>query len=105
MHMAYGIKDEKYIDDLVKLSESQIIGLTAAVVPGRFLVNTLPLLRFVPSWCPGAGWKGFFKNLADMNEQMTVRPFEDAKRRIVRDFHLLHVGLQAELLHLAGRTG
>ncbi|KAH6899199.1 hypothetical protein BKA70DRAFT_1437682 [Coprinopsis sp. MPI-PUGE-AT-0042] len=82
--LAYGIKDEQY-QDLTELAEAQIQGLTKAIVPGRFLVNTLPFLRHVPDWCPGTGWKKFVKHLADMNEEMTVKPFEDAKRRIRRD--------------------
>ncbi|KAH6919340.1 cytochrome P450 98A3 [Coprinopsis sp. MPI-PUGE-AT-0042] len=77
MHLAYGIKDEQYIKNLTELAEAQIQGLTKAIVPGRFLVNTLPFLRHVPDWCPGTGWKKFVKHLADMNEEMTREGTQD----------------------------
>ncbi|KAH6919329.1 cytochrome P450 [Coprinopsis sp. MPI-PUGE-AT-0042] len=67
LHMAYGIRDEKYIKDFTILAEKQIQGIASALVPGRFLVNTLPFLRFVPSWFPGAGWKKMFQELAEVN--------------------------------------
>ncbi|KAH6899210.1 cytochrome P450 [Coprinopsis sp. MPI-PUGE-AT-0042] len=82
LHMAYGIRDEKYIKDFTILAEKQIQGIASALVPGRFLVNTLPFLRFVPSWFPGAGWKKMFQELAEVNKQISIKPFQDAKRRI-----------------------
>ena len=87
MHIAYGTEDEDYVKNLIILSEKQIQGLSTALIPGRYLVNTLPILRFVPSWFPGAGWKKHFQYLADVGQEMTVKPFEDAKRRMVRSIY------------------
>ncbi|KAH6899211.1 cytochrome P450 98A3 [Coprinopsis sp. MPI-PUGE-AT-0042] len=98
MHVAYGIKDEEYIKDLTMLADKQVRGITAAVVPGRFLVNTLPLLRYVPSWFPGTGWKETFQELANVNEAITAKPFEEAKQRIQDGKHDEYPSLVGHLL-------
>ncbi|KAG5653466.1 hypothetical protein H0H81_000235 [Sphagnurus paluster] len=56
MKMAYGYTLTED-DFFIKLAEeaSQISGLATA--PGKWLVDYYPLLRFVPSFFPGAGWK------------------------------------------------
>ncbi|KZT20213.1 cytochrome P450 [Neolentinus lepideus HHB14362 ss-1] len=56
MRVAYGYSVTEENDFFVRTAEeaSQISGL--AMAPGRWLVNYFPLLRFVPSWFPGAGF-------------------------------------------------
>lgn len=77
------------------MAETHIKGHTEALIPGRYLVNTIPALRFVPSWVPGTGWKKDLANLLEMNEETTVRPWEDAKtREAPRD----HPSLASQLL-------
>ena len=82
--MAYGTKDEDYIRSLTMRAEEQVQGITTVLVPGRFLVNSFPILRHVPTWLPGTGWKKFLQELAILAEEVTVTTFEDAKQRIVR---------------------
>ncbi|GLB39440.1 putative cytochrome p450 [Lyophyllum shimeji] len=56
MKMAYGYtvtEDDPFI--AVAEEASKISGL--AMAPGRWLVDYYPIVRFVPSWFPGAGWK------------------------------------------------
>jgi hypothetical protein len=83
LHLAYGLKDDKAIDELTAMAEENIRGHTAVLIPGRYLVNTIPALRFVPSWFPGAGWRKEFDDLAEKTEEMTMKPFEGARQRMV----------------------
>lgn len=82
MQLAYGTNDEDSVKDFTIMAEKQVQGVTGAAVPGRLLVNNLPILRFVPTWFPGAGWKRHLLHLAELIDQMTFKTFEDAKQRI-----------------------
>ena len=48
------------------------------------MVNYFPVLRYVPAWFPGAGFKKQFKKIAQMNFNLLYPPFDKAKRDIVR---------------------
>ncbi|KAF9456423.1 cytochrome P450 [Collybia nuda] len=56
MKMAFGYTvtaDDPLIQDAEEASK--ISGW--AMAPGRWLVDYIPIIRFIPSWFPGAGWK------------------------------------------------
>ncbi|RDX54149.1 cytochrome P450 [Lentinus brumalis] len=59
MRIAYGLDvadaDDKYYKMVERVAE---IGGEVAI-PGRFPAEALPMLRFLPSWFPGAGFKRF----------------------------------------------
>ncbi|KIM82350.1 hypothetical protein PILCRDRAFT_8150 [Piloderma croceum F 1598] len=67
--------------------------------PGRWLVEILPLLRFVPAWMPGAGFK---RRAAWMRERMSnidLFPFNWAKEQIKSGDYIesfTSMGLQPE---------
>lgn len=59
MRVAYGIDivetDDKYYKMVQAISEvGEVIS-----VPGRFPVEAVPSLRYLPSWFPGGGFKRF----------------------------------------------
>ncbi|KAG9080012.1 hypothetical protein FRC06_007183, partial [Ceratobasidium sp. 370] len=53
----YGYQPAYPLDDLVKIVETALSRLCEAGVAGNFYVNTIPWLKFVPAWLPGASWK------------------------------------------------
>ena len=57
--VVYGITlehvDDKYFQMVKRITD---IG-EEITVPGRFLVEAFPVLRYVPSWFPGASFKRF----------------------------------------------
>ncbi|ETW75662.1 cytochrome P450 monooxygenase 5 [Heterobasidion irregulare TC 32-1] len=57
MKLAFGYSVAEHDDFFVQAAEesSKISGF--ALAPGRWLVESYPLLRFVPLWFPGAGFK------------------------------------------------
>ena len=59
MRISYGIElqqaNDKYFAMIERLAE---VG-ESITVPGRFLVEAIPWLRFIPSWLPGAGFKRY----------------------------------------------
>ncbi|RPD58754.1 cytochrome P450 [Lentinus tigrinus ALCF2SS1-7] len=65
--IAYGLEpqgdDDKYIG---MLHELNVIGANLCV-PGKYLVESLPILQYLPSWFPGAGFK---RHIAPMKRRM-----------------------------------
>ncbi|KAF9260434.1 cytochrome P450 [Marasmius fiardii PR-910] len=51
----YHIKDNN--DPYVKMADEALVGVTQAGIPGSFLVDFIPLLKYVPAWFPGADFK------------------------------------------------
>jgi len=57
LSLAYDLPIKKEGDPYVALAEEAINSLALAVIPGKFLVDLIPILKYVPSWMPGAGFK------------------------------------------------
>lgn len=51
--------------------------------PGAFLVDSIPLLKYVPGWMPGAGFKHKAKEWNSLTKQMMETPFTAAQSAIV----------------------
>ncbi len=57
MRISYGIDVDKEKVPYLTIAEDAMQTFSDAFVPGRYLVETFPLLRFLPSWFPGAKFK------------------------------------------------
>ncbi|KAF9645995.1 cytochrome P450 [Thelephora ganbajun] len=57
MSIAYGLDVRSVDDPYLKATTEAMEGVKLAVVPGAFLVDIFPILRYVPSWFPGGGFK------------------------------------------------
>ncbi|KAF8594596.1 cytochrome P450 [Ceratobasidium sp. AG-I] len=53
----YGYETNSRDDNLFKVMENSNRHLGEAGLAGNFYVNTIPWLKYVPWWFPGAGWK------------------------------------------------
>ncbi|KAJ7090364.1 cytochrome P450 [Mycena belliarum] len=82
MSVAYGIDVLPANDPYVELAEHAVDGLVTAVVPGRFLVDSIPLLKYVPAWFPGAGFQRRASEWRKLSRGMLEKPFAEARRKI-----------------------
>jgi len=41
-------------DPYIEIAEKAVHQLALTVVPGKYLVDTLPWLKYIPEWVPGA---------------------------------------------------
>ncbi|KAJ2919540.1 hypothetical protein MD484_g957, partial [Candolleomyces efflorescens] len=82
MRTAYGFEDIGQNEPLIHNAEKLVLKLAEGLLPGRFLVNYIPILRHVPSWFPGAGFKKELQAMAELNAQTRIPPFEEAKRDV-----------------------
>ncbi|KIJ23694.1 hypothetical protein M422DRAFT_195619, partial [Sphaerobolus stellatus SS14] len=82
MEVAYGIyikhENDPYLVNAFKVVRS----VDEAATPGRFLVDILPWLKYIPAWVPGAEfqrkaviWRKFAQDLLDL-------PFQETKNRM-----------------------
>ena len=67
----------------IKIAELVLQSLGAGQIPGTYWVEFLPLLRYIPSWFPGAQFKRFTKGCITMTEKMLDDPFEFVKQNMV----------------------
>jgi hypothetical protein len=84
MEISYGVRDPEYTKDLIDDAEALVAGFGEVSIPGRFLVDLFPILRYVPSWLPGTGWKTHLDGIAAKSRDVYQRTFDDAKERAVR---------------------
>ena len=111
MRTAYGFDDIRQNHSLIHIAERLILEFSEASVPGRYLVNYFPILKYVPSWFPGAGFQTRFKEIAQMSFKSLYPPFEEAKRDVVSALGSTILGIAQVVLvdshveTLGGRKG
>jgi hypothetical protein len=85
MRAAYGFDDTEQAEWHISNSDQIIEAIEHATTPGRFMVNTFPILRHIPSWFPGAGFQKYFQEQAAKNQRTVEGPFEEARMNMVRE--------------------
>ncbi|KAJ7167250.1 cytochrome P450 [Mycena crocata] len=83
MSVAYGIEVLPTDDPYVELAHKAVRTLSEAGVPGKYLVDSLPLLKYVPEWMPGAGFKRNARLWRELAHAMRDVPLAETKRQMV----------------------
>jgi hypothetical protein len=83
MSLSYGIDIQPKDDPYIQTSTEGVHPLMAAGVPGAFLVDTLPVLKYVPSWFPGASFKTKARHWKVLARTMIEMPFAASKEFMV----------------------
>ena len=55
--ITYGIRVKPTNDPFIALAEKALDTGNSAIKPGAFLVDSFPILKYVPEWFPGAGFQ------------------------------------------------
>ncbi|KAJ7690140.1 cytochrome P450 [Mycena rosella] len=73
MTMAYGLDILPQDDPYISAAHVALRVMSGAAVPGRFLIDVIPALKYVPFWFPGAsfkrkavGWKKLVQKMVDL---------------------------------------
>ncbi|EJD46096.1 cytochrome P450 [Auricularia subglabra TFB-10046 SS5] len=74
MRITYGytVKEE---DPFVSIIEDGFRVSSIGATPGKWLVDVFPILRFIPSWVPGAGFQHKGKEWKALLDRMIEAPF------------------------------
>ena len=83
MKITYGIDVKESDDPYILVAKEAINGMHEASIPGAFLVDLFPMLKFVPSWFPGAGFQMKAAHWREVNKAMTENPFHYVKEQFV----------------------
>ncbi|KAH6905484.1 cytochrome P450 98A3 [Coprinopsis sp. MPI-PUGE-AT-0042] len=79
---AYGSSDVELNKAQIATMEKLADGFLALLRPGRLLVDFFPVLRFVPAWFPGAGWKREIDKVRALAYQVANVSYDAAKERL-----------------------
>ncbi|KAG7097901.1 hypothetical protein E1B28_005213 [Marasmius oreades] len=85
LSITYGItiKPAEIGDPAIDTAERALEGFEAAAVLGSFLVDYLPILKYLPSWFPGASFKLKGREWGKDADRMLNEPFDIVKEQIV----------------------
>ncbi|KAJ2918174.1 hypothetical protein MD484_g2275, partial [Candolleomyces efflorescens] len=84
MHITYGYKPKPTGDPCIAIAHEVEGAFKIVVVPGAFLVDNIPLLKYVPAWMPGAGFQRFaayYKKADYLAKSMPYQFVMDAMKR------------------------
>ncbi|KAG6895756.1 hypothetical protein C0993_009238 [Termitomyces sp. T159_Od127] len=84
MSVAYGIDVQPDNDPYIAAAETAMHGMSEATIPGAFLVEFIPLLKYVPAWMPGADFKRKARMWRDFTTQVLEKPFAAVQQSLVR---------------------
>ena len=91
--MTYSIDVQPYNDPYIKTAEEAMEAFTPLVVAGAFLVDIIPILKYIPEWFPGAK----FQSKAAMMRRHAARirnfTFEATEKLMACDLSLLSLSL------------
>ena len=89
MKISYGIDVKESDDPYISLAENSLSGLNEAAIPGAFWVDLFPILKYVPSWFPGAGFRRKAAHWRELNAITVEKPFRYVEEQLVGDHFFL----------------
>ncbi|RMJ16492.1 hypothetical protein CDV36_003782 [Fusarium kuroshium] len=85
LKIAYGYTADPFKDDvLVSMAGDAMDKFARAGVPGAFIVDMMPFLRYLPDWVPGTGWKRTARQWAAELNDVTEKPYAFVKHQIAQ---------------------
>ncbi|KAJ3543083.1 hypothetical protein NM688_g5901 [Phlebia brevispora] len=81
LQIAYG-QEVRNDESLVSLTHEVMKIFDVVAMPGAWLVDTIPVLKYVPSWFPFAEFKRYGEYGRQVTMELLNKPYEDVKKRI-----------------------
>ncbi|KAH9929089.1 cytochrome P450 [Epithele typhae] len=85
LRVIYGYQAEEENDQFVALAESAMEAVAQGLVPGKFLVENIPALQYLPSWFPGQGWQKLFAKWRAARDRAKNLPLDFVKSRMDKE--------------------
>ena len=82
--LTYGLPVQRQNDPVVRFAEETFALSTGTVAPGKYYVNVFPILRHIPEWMPGSGFKQEAKEIKKMLDRVTEEPYQKTLEMMVR---------------------
>ncbi|OBT69090.1 hypothetical protein VE03_01398 [Pseudogymnoascus sp. 23342-1-I1] len=88
LKITYGYTAESHgRDPFVDLAGATMEGFSEAIIPGKWLVDIMPFLRYLPDGFPGTAFKGTGRKMADTLRQCVDQPYEFVKQQMRENRH------------------
>jgi len=84
MKIGYGIAVQESDDSYISIAEEALKGVAEAGIPGAFLVDLFPILKYVPSWFPGASFQKKAALWRELMHLMADKPFRQVQEQLVQ---------------------
>ena len=84
MKIGYGIAVQESDDPYILVAEEAARGAAEVGIPGTFWVDLIPILKYVPSWFPGAGFQRKAARLREGINTMAEKPFRYVQEQLVQ---------------------
>lgn len=82
LRISHGYEVKEANDHLVNLAERAVDVFSQATAPGAFLVDSVPILKYVPEWVPGAGFKRKAREWKGVFDELRERPYQFVKNQM-----------------------
>ena len=89
MSTVYGYESAPRDDPFIDNGDRAITLMTNAMFPGAAMMNSVPFLKYLPSWAPGSQFQREANECQRLTREMLDLPFDFVKRHVVWFFHLL----------------
>ncbi|EDR06195.1 uncharacterized protein LACBIDRAFT_236602, partial [Laccaria bicolor S238N-H82] len=83
MGVVYGITVAPENDRYITIAEKALEGMSKAANPGEFLVDIIPILRYIPEWVPGAGFQRKAREWREAVMEMKDAPYAAVQTALV----------------------
>ncbi|KAF5856283.1 hypothetical protein ETB97_007639 [Aspergillus alliaceus] len=88
LKITYGYTVEPHgRDPLVDLADRAIVEFAQSILPGAWLVDSIPLLRHIPSWLPGGGCTRAAKEFQKISKVFSDIPYTFTKQQMARGYN------------------
>jgi hypothetical protein len=84
LSLAYGLQIQQTDDPFIKLAETAAKSISGAAVFGSFLVDVIPILKYVPEFVPGAGFQKKARIWRKIQEDFREVPYSSSIEAMVR---------------------
>lgn len=81
--MTYGLPVQRTHDPLVEKAEKYFTTALTAAAPGTYLVNVLPIMKYMPGWVPGVRFKKVGAKIREQLLQMVEEPYYNTLKNTV----------------------
>ncbi|KDQ59105.1 hypothetical protein JAAARDRAFT_33833 [Jaapia argillacea MUCL 33604] len=88
MDITYGIQIDAKNDNYEETAELILDSIIQTAVPGGYLVDLMPILKYVPSWFPGASFKRKAAKWRVLGARFVNEPFNAVKAALSRGEHV-----------------
>jgi hypothetical protein len=82
--MTYGLPVQRNDDPLIHLSDKAFAAVAECGAPGNYLVNIMPILKYIPGWVPGTHFKQVARQVRKQLDRVMEEPYEMTLKNIVQ---------------------